>query len=255
MRDWIEFYDSAHSIYVNARHRDVHYRDIARQIAAFVPGPQAGLTSPQTGPGPQAGPGQRAGPSPYARVLDFGCGEALHAGLVAAVASELVLCDGAPSVRASLAARFGADRKIRIASPQDLAQRSERSLDLIVANSVVQYLSAAELAAMLALWRRLLVPDGTLIVADVIPPGVGVVSDVLALLRYALANRFLLAAVVGLARIAISPYRKLRAKLSIARYGESEFLRILADAGFSAERLAQNMEHNPTRMTFRAHPA
>jgi SAM-dependent methyltransferase len=240
MRDWIEFYDSDHSIYVNARHRDVHYRDIAQQIAAFVPGPQ--------GPG---GPQTRTG----ARVLDFGCGEALHADLVAAVASEVVLCDAAPKVRASLAARFAANAKIRVASPHELAQRPEHSLELIVANSVVQYLTAAELAAMLALWRRLLVPDGTLIVADVIPPGGGLLSDVVALLRYALANQFLLAALVGLVRTAVSPYRRLRSTLALARYGESDFLRLLAGAGFAAERLAHNMEHNPTRMTFRARPA
>ena len=29
MGDWIAFWDSEHSIYVNARHRDVHYRTIA----------------------------------------------------------------------------------------------------------------------------------------------------------------------------------------------------------------------------------
>ena len=29
MNDWIAFYNSDHSIYVNARHRDVHFRRIA----------------------------------------------------------------------------------------------------------------------------------------------------------------------------------------------------------------------------------
>jgi hypothetical protein len=53
MGDWIAFWDSEHSIYVNARHRDVHYRRIAQDICAYVP----------------------AG----AAVLDYGCGEALHA--------------------------------------------------------------------------------------------------------------------------------------------------------------------------------
>jgi SAM-dependent methyltransferase len=240
MRDWIEFYDSDHSIYVNARHRDVHYRDIARQIAAFVASRQA-----------PAGASARAD----ARVLDFGCGEALHADLVAAVAAEVVLCDAAPKVRASLATRFAANAKIRVTSPQELAQWPEHSLELIVANSVVQYLTAAELTAMLAQWRKLLVADGTLIVADVIPPGGGMLGDVAALLRYALANQFLLAALVGLVRTAVSPYRRLRSTLALARYGEADFLRLLAGAGFSAERLAQNMEHNPMRMTFRAHPA
>ncbi len=57
MGDWIAFWDSEHSIYVNARHRDVHYRLIAEHIREHVP--------------------------PGATVLDYGCGEALHADIVA----------------------------------------------------------------------------------------------------------------------------------------------------------------------------
>ena len=122
----------------------------------------------------------------------------------------------------------------------------------IFANSLVQYLTAAELDRMLALWRRLLAPGGVLIVADVIPPHVGPLSDGLALMRYAAANGFLGAALLGLTRTALSRYRRLRSELGIARYSEAEFLAKLRAAGFSAERLPKNVEHNPARMTFRA---
>ena len=81
---------------------------------------------------------------------------------------------------------------------------------------------------MLALWRRLLAPGGVLIVADVIPPHVGALSDGLALLRYAAANGFLGAALIGLARTALSRYRRLRSELGIARYSEADFLQKLA---------------------------
>ena len=126
------------------------------------------------------------------------------------------------------------------------------SLDLIFANSLVQYLTEAELDRMLALWRRLLAPGGVLIVADVIPPSVGPLSDGLALIRYAAANGFLGAALLGLTRTALSRYARLRSELGIARYDEAEFLGKLRAAGFAAERLARNVEHNPARMTFRA---
>src|ERR1700693_4329367 len=92
--DWRSFWDNAHSIYVNARHKDVHYRDIAAAIAAFVPGP-------------------------HTRVLDFGCGEALHADRAADVAAEVLLCDAAPSVRAAMAARFAGNSRIKVISPED----------------------------------------------------------------------------------------------------------------------------------------
>jgi SAM-dependent methyltransferase len=225
--DWRSFWDSAHSIYVNARHKDVHYRDIAERIAAFVPRPDA-------------------------CVLDYGCGEAIHADRVAAAAAQVLLCDSAPSVRAALAARFAGNAKIKVLAPDEVEAMPDGKLDLIVANSLTQYLTRGELERLLALWRRLLAPGGTLIVADVIPPDVGTRSDVVALLRYAAANGFLPAALLGLARTATSRYGRLRARLGIAKYAEHEFLALLRAAGFAAERLPRNMEHNPARMTFRA---
>src|SRR6185369_1478797 len=95
MTTWREFWDSAHSIYVSERHKDVHYRDVAAQLAAFVPRPDA-------------------------RVLDHGSGEAIHADLVAARARELILCDAAASVRASLTARFSANEKIKVIAPEEV---------------------------------------------------------------------------------------------------------------------------------------
>jgi SAM-dependent methyltransferase len=227
MTTWREFWDSAHSIYVSERHKDVHYRDVAEQLAAFVPKPDA-------------------------RVLDHGSGEAVHADLVAAAGRELLLCDSAASVRASITARFAGNPKIKVIAPEEVERLPDASLDLVFANSLVQYLSAAELEHMLALWRRLLAPNGVLIVADVIPPDVGALSDGLALLRYAAAHGFLGAALIGLARTALSRYRRLRSELGIARYSEAEFLGKLRTTGFSPERLSKNVEHNPARMTFRA---
>jgi SAM-dependent methyltransferase len=228
MTSWREFWDSAHSIYVSERHKDVHYRDVAGELAAFVPDRQA-------------------------RVLDHGSGEAIHAGLVAARCGELVLCEAAAGVRASIAARFAADPKIVVLAPEEVERLPDARFDLIFANSLVQYLSAEELDRMLSLWRRLLAPGGVLIVADVIPPQVGALSDGIALLRYAAAHGFLGAALAGLARTALSRYRQLRSELGIARYSEVDFLEKLRGAGFSAERLPKNVEHNPARMTFRAH--
>lgn len=230
MSDWRSFWDSEHSIYVNARHKDVHYRDIAEQIAAFVPGPAA-------------------------RVLDYGSGDAIHADLVAAAAAEVMLCDAAPSVRKAMAARFAGNPRIQVIAPEEVQALPDGRLDLIVTNSVAQYLTEDELTRLLALFRRLLAPGGTLIFADVIPPDVGTLSDVVALLRYAARHGFLVAALIGLAKTTVSPYRKIRSTLGVAQYTESQFMRKLADAGFTAERLARNMEHNPARMTFRGRPS
>lgn len=227
--DWASFWDQPHSIYVNQRHLDVHYRDIAESIVALLPKREA-------------------------RVLDYGCGEAVHADLVANAAAELVLCDVAPSVRAHLVRRFGGNSKIRVLAPEEIERLPAQSFDFVIANSLVQYISPPQLDRLLLVWRRLLAPGGTLTLADVVPPDVDPLSDAVALALYAAKNGFLLAAIFGTVRTFFSPYRKVRQKLGIARYSEEEFVQKLAASGFGALRLPFNLEHNSARMTFRASP-
>ena len=227
--DWLAFWDKPHAIYVNARHKDVHYRLIALEIAALVP-------------------------SPDARVLDYGCGEALHAEIVAAACGELALCDGAPSVRAGLAARFAGNAKIKVLAPEDVERLPQGARDFIVLHSVAQYLSAEQLPALLATFRRLLAPGGAVLVSDIIPPHVSAAADVTALLRFGAAHGFLLAALGGLVRTLFSDYRRLRARFGLAHYSEADMLQMLSAAGFAAERAAKNIGHNQARMAFVARP-
>ncbi len=226
MGDWIAFWDSEHSIYVNARHRDVHYRTIAQDIRAHI----------------------TAGAS----VLDYGCGEALHADLVAAPARALILCEAAPMVRAALADRFAGHAKFAVRSPDEVAALPGDSLDVVVLHSVAQYLHPKELDALMLLFRRLLTDKGLFILGDVIPPHVSALTDAMALLRFAAANGFLGAALVGLLRTVASDYWRLRSRLGLRRYGETAMIEKLAGAGFSASRAPANIGHNPARMTFLA---
>ncbi len=227
--DWLSFWDRPHSIYVSARHRDVHYHLIARELAALVPFRQA-------------------------RVLDYGCGEALHADLVAAAAAELLLCDGAPSVRAALVARFAGNRKVRALSPEDVERLPDDCVDFIVLHSVAQYLPPEQTQALLLLFRRLLSPEGILLVSDVIPPQVGTVADVTALLRFAAQNGFFFAAVIGLTRTLFSDYRRLRTRVGLTHYSAAAMIEKLDAAGFSAHRAEKNIGHNQARMAFVARP-
>ena len=191
-------------------------------------------------------------PSPDAVVLDFGCGEALHADRVAAACRRLILVDAASKVRAGLAARFSANPTIEVRAPAELADVPDRSIDLVVMHSVVQYLKSAELSALLVLFRRLLRPGGLLLIGDVIPPYVSAFADAMALIRYAAANWFLFAAIRGLLRTAVSDYTELRSRIGITVYTEAEMLRKLEAAGFTATRAKANVGPNPARMTFLA---
>jgi SAM-dependent methyltransferase len=227
MRDWISFWNSPHSIYVNARHSDVHYRTIADMILGHVP-------------------------SPDAVVLDFGCGEALHADRAATGCRRLILVDAAAKIRAALAARFAGRPSIEVRAPAELTELPDRCLDLVVMHSVAQYLTSAEFSALLVLFRRLLRPGSLLLIGDVIPPNVSPFADALALLKYGAFNGFFFAAIRGLLRTAVSDYTKLRSSLGLTLYTETEMLQRLEAAGFTATRAKANVGPNPARMTFLA---
>jgi SAM-dependent methyltransferase len=227
MRDWISYWDSDHPIYVNARHFDVHYANIADDIVRLLPGKNA-------------------------RVLDYGCGEALHADRIAGHCATLYLCEAAPTVRSRLKERFGKIVNIGVVTPEDVAAMEPESLDMIVANSLLQYLKRDELIALLKVWRRLLAPGGALIVADVIGPKQSAIADAFSLLNFARRNGFLTAAFVGLVKTTLSDYRKLRAQLGLTTYSEEEMMKLLGEAGYDAARLKPNLGHNQGRMAFRA---
>jgi len=225
MDDWIDYYDSTHTIYASRLHRDLHFQLIARDIIGYIS-------------------------SPDAVVLDYACGEALFAAKVAEACGKLYLAEPAPGVRGRLIARFAPNTKIRVRSLEDLRKMQEKSIDLTVMNSVTQYMTAAEFDAALGVVRRLLKPSGRLILGDILRPEVGMLRDVIALLRFAASHGFLKDALIGLLSTALSDYRQLRSRVGLQRYSEAEIMAKLARAGFAASRAPFNIGHNPWRMTF-----
>ena len=225
MKDWVEFYDSDHSIYVNARHREVHYARLAEAFSRHVP------------------PGA-------ASILDYGCGEALHAARVAEAAGKLTLAEAGPAVRRRLIERFKDNPKVAVVSTDEVAGLPRGALDMVVLHSVSQYLSGTEFDRIAGLFHGLLRPEGLLLVGDVVPPAASVVSDTVALLRFGWRDGFFLAAVAGLVRTFFSDYRRLRAKTGLTRYSEQEMAAKLAALGFVTSRAPVNLGHLATRMTF-----
>src|SRR4026209_764517 len=174
MSDWVKFYDFKHSvIYVNARHRDVHYRRIAEDIRAYVP-------------------------SPAAHVLDYGCGEATPADPIPDACAQLVLVEAAPNVRASLTMRYAGHPKIAVIAAEQAAALPKPPFELVLMHSVPQYLTQVELDRQLAMFRSLLKPDGLFILGDIVPPNFAAPAAALALLRFGAAPGFFWAAASGL---------------------------------------------------------
>lgn len=226
MSGWLEFWEQENRIYVNDRHRSVHYARVADDILAVLP--------------------QAHAPA----VLDYGCGDALEALRVAGRCSRLWLYDASHPVRARLHARFAGPGTIAVVD--SVASVATGSVDVIVINSVVQYLTRDELDGLLAECRRLLKEQGLLVIADIIPPAAGAVADIMALLQTGLRHGFLGAALMGIVASALSDYRRLRRDLGLATYDEQGFIALLAAADFKAERRGKNFGFNPRRLTFLA---
>ena len=222
---WRAFWDGDNSIYVSARHRDRHYACIAADIAALVP-------------------------SPTSNVLDYGCGEALHADLVAATCARLLLYDAAPTTQDKLRRRFATVPRVAVVDRRELEALPDQCLDMIVCNSVLQYVSREALDALLSSWRAKLKPGARLVLGDVVPTGSGIVADALALVAFAARWGFVLAALVGLTTTLFSRYRKLRSKIGLSTYSEADVMRMLTGHGFVTRRAARNIGYNQARMTF-----
>jgi ubiquinone/menaquinone biosynthesis C-methylase UbiE len=230
MEEWIDYYDSTHTIYASKLHRDLHFEVIARDIIGYIS-------------------------SANAVVLDYACGEALSAAKVADACGKLYLAEPAPGVRGRLIARFAPNTRIRVRSLDDVRKMAEQSIDLAVMNSVAQYMTPDELDAAFAVIKRLLKPTGRFVLGDILRPEVGMFRDVLALLRFAAKHGFLKDALIGLLSTALSDYRQLRTRIGLQRYSEQEIIAKLAQAGFAASRARLNIGHNPWRMTFVARHA
>ncbi|MGB8276647.1 MAG: class I SAM-dependent methyltransferase [Methylovirgula sp.] len=222
---WREFWDGEHAIYVNARHRRLHFETIANEVAAFIPAPDA-------------------------FVLDYGCGDALAAALLAAKCGCLYLYDGAPKIEAALRRRYGAAEKIVVLSEDALKALPDGSLDLFICNSIFQYLSREECRAIVAFAAKKLKLGGRILVGDVIPPHADTIADSLALLDFAYRGGFFLAALRGLILTFFSKYRRLRTRVGLTTFAIPEMQRLLSTEGFEARRVEQNIGHNRARMTF-----
>lgn len=227
---WADFWSGDHPIYVNARHAAVHYDRIAADLAGLLR--------------------DRSRPT----VVDWGCGDAFGAPALAKACGELLLYDAVGAVQKRIAARFAGAGGIRVLDDSAWRSMPEHGVDVIVMNSVAQYLSRAEFEAVLDDFRRRLLNDGAVYLADIIPPDAGMVPDIVSLLATGARHGFFVAACVGLARTWFSRYRQIRNQAGFSMYDERDIAELAGKHGFRAERLPRNVGFNQQRMTFRLRP-
>jgi SAM-dependent methyltransferase len=227
MDTWLSYWNMPNRSCVSKRHQRAHYDVLFAGVAPYLP--------------------DRRGV-----VLDWGCGDALAANRIAEQCSMVLLYDAAESARERLRQRYGSHDRIRILDKSGLEELARESIDFIVANSVIQYLSDQQLSDALALFHRLIKPGGTVLLGDVINRGTGNSRHVATFLGFAWKYDFLPSAIVGLARTFLSPYRSLQRDIGLAAFAPEQILDKLERRGFAAEKLPQNIAVSKHRSSYLA---
>lgn len=183
------------------------------------------------------------------RVLDFGCGYGFVAHGLAPLVGQLFLWDAAESMRACARSHLAGRPNVYIlGSPGTSDAPGDPRFDLILVNSVIQYMSEAEFLARLATWCLQLAPGGQVVVSDIIPPDHPPLKDILALLSFSTRRGYLLRAlrnVLGERK----RYQRMKQMCRLYHVGADQLHRHAAASGLQVKILPRNLTHFPGRIT------
>jgi SAM-dependent methyltransferase len=180
------------------------------------------------------------------RVLDFGCGFGFVARMLAPRVAEVWFWDPSPNMRrvaewttADVPNASFLDIAADLAGRCDAAGWMGPTFDLILVNSVAQYMAASEFWGWLPRWRSMLAEDGVLVLSDLIPPAHGGLSDIADLLRFGARRGWPLRAAVD-AVGGIRNYWRTSRNVPLLRVGRDELIRRAAESDLNVEVLARN---------------
>jgi cyclopropane fatty-acyl-phospholipid synthase-like methyltransferase len=184
--------------------------------------------------------------SPGAVVLDFGCGSGFIAEGLAPLVGTIYLWDAAESMRRHAVRRLRGVANVRplerLESPPGVC------FDLILVNSVVQYMTEVELADWLGRWQSLLAPSGRVVLSDLIPPDHRSLSDVLSLLRFSLGRGYFCRALRNVLGERKRYQQTVRAH-PLLHVGRDQLTQLAQAAGLTARFLPRNLTHFAKRYT------
>ncbi len=192
---------------------------------------------------------QHVGLEPTWRVLDFGCGFGFTAGLMAPRVASVSVWDSAANMRAHARDHLAPHGNVSFLDlGTGIALPNGVRFDLIVVNSVVQYMSADELAGWLTAWRDGLAPEGRLVLSDLIPRGYDVRRDIPAVLLFSLRRGTLFRALIEGVK-EWRRYRQVHRSVSLLTIASEEFAEQARGLGLETEVLPANLSPHPARVS------
>jgi SAM-dependent methyltransferase len=182
--------------------------------------------------------------SPTLDVIDFGCGFGFVAEAVAPAVRTVAVWDRGAAMRQHARAILAPHANVRWLDLDALDERGDApAADLILMNSVAQYMTHAELAGRLRALGGMLCPTGRLVVSDIIPPGRSLSWEGLVL---ALRHPGL---VLDRWRVWGPDYLRKLQRLPLLRLSPEDLERLAAEAGLAVAVHRRNLSHFRGRLT------
>jgi ubiquinone/menaquinone biosynthesis C-methylase UbiE len=192
-------------------------------------------------------------------ILDFGAGYGNVSFFIRNKANRLYLYDKSVHMQDVLRANFQNSKNIQVVAS---VGEIEEKLDVIIINSVIQYMSTEELKQSLLELQRLCKPETRIVISDVIPRNYSKVTDFLVQIKLSLKFNFFRRLVVyAISNSVFSPQLSLSSNY-LTKYDEQELIDLLEEHNFLAKKMESNFTFSKKRYTLvcshksrRAHPS
>jgi len=172
-------------------------------------------------------------------VLDFGCGGGQAAARLADRVGRLALWDPDPAARAAATAAVSGRRNATVLAA---APAPPAAFDVVLVNSVLQFVPRCDLPELLAGLGAVLAPGGRVVVSDVIPRGHRARRDILDAARFA-GRAGVLAPLAAAATRAAAGYLSASRRQPLTRIDADELAALGGAAGLATAVLPANLTH------------
>ena len=182
------------------------------------------------------------------RVLDFGCGLGFVSELLASEVGSLFFWDYSENMLETAKVRLASTSNAQAIDLSGHNQGLTADFDLIVVNSVIQYMSEDDFSVWLACWRGMLNEGGTLVISDVILPQPAFLTEVFDSIIFSAREGFLIRTLSKNFK-QYSRYLKARSQAPMTRYSKEEFSKRVEDSGLAVCFQPKNLTYRTNRFS------
>ena len=180
-------------------------------------------------------------------VLDFGCGFGHVARELAPSVQRIDVWDASPLALAAARRQVAGLSSARV-DLTDPSADPTGEYDLVLVNSVVQYLTVPDLSTWLSRWRAMLRPAGRIVIADVPCGATSTPRETLGWIVFC-ARRHVLRSALAHGASSARRYRTASQQAPLLQLEWADLDRMAHAAGLALRPLPANLSHRPRRLS------